>query len=89
MFTICFFEGAPKQTPDLRIPPRRDRAPGLEIPGSATAEVCFDAPFTQTLCFVVIESKVHIVNTVWWLLLLVLIKVYACYTVKYKPIKNF
>ena len=90
MFTICICEGAPKQTPDLRILPRRDRAPGLEIPGSATAEVFFDAPFTYTLCFVVmIENKVHIVNTVGWLLLLVLIKVYACYTVKYKPIKNF
>ena len=56
MFTICICERASKQTPDLRIPPRRDRAPGLEIPGSATAEVCFDAPFTQTLCFATIIS---------------------------------
>ena len=40
MFTICICEGAPKQTPDLRIPPRRDRAPGLEIPGSATECEC-------------------------------------------------
>ena len=62
MLTLCICEGASKQTPDLRIPPRRDRAPGLQSPGSATAEVCFDAPFTHTLCFVVmIENKVHIV----------------------------
>ena len=28
-------------------------------------EVCFDAPFTHTLCFVVrVENKVHIVNIV-------------------------
>ena len=51
-----------------RILPRRDRAPGLEIPGSATDEVLFYAPFTHTMCFVVmIENKVHVVNTVWWL----------------------
>ena len=30
-------EGASKQTPDLKILPRRDRAPRFEIPGSATA----------------------------------------------------
>ena len=65
MFTICMCEGASKQTPDLRILPRRDRAPGLEIPGSATDEVLFYAPFTHTMCFVVmIENKVHVVNTV-------------------------
>ena len=29
-------EGASKQTPDLKILPRRDRAPRFEIPGSAT-----------------------------------------------------
>ena len=29
-------EGASKQTPDLRILLSRDRAPGFEIPGSAT-----------------------------------------------------
>ena len=47
MFTICILftslttktygmcEGASNQTPELRIIPRRDRAPGFEIPGSA------------------------------------------------------
>ena len=36
-------EGASKQTPDLRILPRRDHAPlpRFEIPGSATAHVQF------------------------------------------------
>ena len=33
-------EGASKQTPDLKIPPRRDRVPRFEIPGSATAHYC-------------------------------------------------
>ena len=29
-------------------------------------EVCFDAPFTHTLCFVVkVKNQVHIVNIVW------------------------
>ena len=29
------------------------------------SEVCFDAPFTHTLCFVVrVENKVHIINIV-------------------------
>ena len=65
MLTICICEGASKQSQDLRILPRRARAPGLEIPGSATAKVCFDAPFTHTLCFVVmIENKEHVVNSV-------------------------
>ena len=32
------------------------------------SEVCFDAPFTHTLCFVVrVENKVHIINIVWQL----------------------
>ena len=31
-------KGASKQTPELRILPRRDRAPGFEIPGSATGD---------------------------------------------------
>ena len=34
--TKGMFEGASKQTPDLKILPRRDRAPCFEIPGSAT-----------------------------------------------------
>ena len=33
------FEGASKQTLDLRILPRRDRAPRFEIPGSAHASL--------------------------------------------------
>ena len=34
------------------------------------SEICFDAPFTHTLCFVVkVENKVHIINIVWWILL--------------------
>ena len=48
MFTSCILfstltaktkgmsEGASKRTTDLRILPLRDRAPGFEIPGSAT-----------------------------------------------------
>ena len=31
-------EGISKQTPDLKILPRRDRTPRFEIPGSATDE---------------------------------------------------
>ena len=37
------YEGASKQTPDLRILPRRDRAPGFEIPGSATVYHVFNS----------------------------------------------
>ena len=64
----------------------RGRGPGaVEFLGS---EVRFDAPFTNTLCFVVtVENKVHIVNTVWWLQLKYN-HVYAWYTVKiYKLIQ--
>ena len=35
------WEGASKQIPDLRILPRRDRAPDFQIPGSATGENIF------------------------------------------------
>ena len=82
MFTICICEGASKETPDLRIPPRRDRAPGLLSPGSATAEVCFDAPFV--FCCDDREQSTYSKHC-----LMATVKVYACCTVKYYKYKPF
>ena len=50
-------EGASKQTPGLKIQPRRDRAPRFEIPGSATVyHICFEKFFGLDKLYKSIES---------------------------------
>ena len=44
-------EGASKQTPGLKIQPRRDRAPPrFEVPGSATEMGCYHVQGTLLYC---------------------------------------